>query len=162
MWILSVCFVVCGVIVGYILTQKYKRPCVFYKEFLQLLLFIKNKIAYSKTNIYEILDEYVKTYSVKTAWVLALQDDFKNAFKNCKMQQEIVKFDIKTAKCSEIVLFFKNFGGLDYTRQLENLDVFLHKTQAEKEEAESVMQKMYPLVFKICILAGIMAAIVVL
>ncbi len=139
-FLLVLLVVLCGLI-GLLLSRKYKRKVLFYKQvnlFIQELL---NQISFSKNKIEKVVDDFLEKEKVGKEFGVVLES-YKEYLKGEISSEELkrcVDFDFlnNQGKC-DLVTFFENIGKLGKDEEIANINFC--KTDFESKHEEAILE----------------------
>jgi len=146
--------------VGRIIANKFVVRDKFFKELIELCLFIKNNISFKNAKVCDLLQEY--SQSVKSDNL----DKFKLLLNisGCDLEENIIKefVFLKKEEKFMIVNFFKNFGNADECAEIDKLENFISNLKSLSNSATINRQRNEGFIYKLSLLIGAVVCILII
>ncbi len=150
--------------VGIQIEKRYKERAAFYEDFKSYLEFSENRISAFKSPVTEILKEY-RNVEKKSKEFSRMISEVEHAFGAAGGREKISAITSKTLKKSDVKLFcdyFKNVGKTSLTDELNLLGAVKNVAAENLKTAKNETEKKGKMYFKLSIVLGLAAMLVVI
>lgn len=162
-WILMAIVFTCCVVVGYIFSIKYKKRMLFFSSLVMFAQKLDVEINYSRERL-KILIEGIDEKGKKN--LLGIDKNFLAYLAGSEeLSQEVLFKNISILKNDEkevVYLFFKSLGRSDVIGQSKEIQSYIKRFEDSSTSAIAENKKYGSLCFKLGIVAGLLAIILLI
>ena len=151
-------------VIGKLFSKVYVYRDLFFKEIINMCLFIKNKIKFGLVKIEDILNDYIQICDKR--FINEFNEIKNHIIKKRKNNELFIKNDLFWYLSNEEKLmfekFFINIGEFDLELESKNVDEFLNYIKAVSLDVSEKRRKKEEVVLKLSLLVGVGVCILII